>query len=91
MLTAAHCFRHYQNDKVSNWAIVPAKYGIHCKSNKSFNHDIESIELHGEYDEETAKNDIAILTIEGKFKFVKKNIDFIELYSKNVTHIKGIC
>ncbi|XP_045488919.1 chymotrypsin-2-like [Pieris rapae] len=66
VLTAAHCL--YQRDK-KDLSIVVGSHSIYKGGNR---YQIKNLIPHENYSKLTLKNDIAIIQIEGKFKFNNK-------------------
>ena len=73
-MTAAHCIA--SNDKPEEWLVVAgSKYTFPRRSNTYY---VENFKIHPEYVIKPSINDIAILVIEGKFKF-SKNIKMMSM------------
>ena len=79
MISAAHCFETF--DLPSQWVAVPGIYGVHCAFSDTFYHQIENIESHELYGEDTVSYDIAIIT-------VKKPFDFSNPQSTSTSKVK---
>ena len=74
VLTAAHCIA--SNDKPEEWLVVAgSKYTFPRRSNTYY---VKDFKIHPEYVIKPSINDIAILVIEGEFKF-SKNIKMMSM------------